>query len=78
MEVPDDGADDLLESVDRTLKQLRHGALSLLQVEASMPRRVLNILVENFEIEDERGRCGPPAGSISPTGWRCTGCRCRI
>jgi polyphosphate kinase len=52
MEVPDDGADDLMESVDRTLKQLRHGALSLLQVEASMPRRVLNILVDNFEIED--------------------------
>ena len=39
--------------MDRTLKQLRHGALSLLQVEASMPRRVLNILVENFEIEDD-------------------------
>jgi polyphosphate kinase len=52
-EVREDGAYDLLESVDRTLKQLRHGALSLLQVEASMPRRVLNILVENFEIEDD-------------------------
>ncbi len=54
MEINEDGATDLLESVDRTLKQLRHGALSLLQVEASMPPRVLDILVENFEIEDER------------------------
>jgi polyphosphate kinase len=53
MEINDDGETDLLESVDRTLKQLRHGALSLLQVEASMPARVLNILRENFEIEDE-------------------------
>lgn len=52
MEVPDDGADDLLESVHRTLQQLRHGAPSLLQVEAAMPRRVLNILAENFEIDD--------------------------
>jgi polyphosphate kinase len=52
IELPDDGADDLLESVDRTLKQMRHGALSLLQVEAAMPRRVLSILAENFEIED--------------------------
>jgi polyphosphate kinase len=39
--------------VDRTLRQLRRGALSLLEAEASMPARVLNILVENFEIEDD-------------------------
>lgn len=52
MVVPDDGADDLLESVDRTLKQMRHGALSLLQVEATMPKRVLNILADNFEIDE--------------------------
>ena len=45
--------DDLLETVDRSLKQLRHGAPSLLQVEADMPRRVLNILVENFEVDDD-------------------------
>ena len=52
MQIQEDGAYDLLESVDRTLKQLRHGLLSLLQVEATMPKRVLNILIENFEIED--------------------------
>src|SRR5579871_968323 len=52
MEVPD-GADDLLETVDRTLKQMRHGLPSLLQVESTMPKRVLDILVENFEIKDD-------------------------
>jgi polyphosphate kinase len=48
MVIQEDEADDLLESVDRGLKQLRYGALSLLQVESDMPRRVLNILIENF------------------------------
>ena len=42
--------DDLLESVDRGLKRVRHGAVSLLEVESDMPPRVLNILMENFEI----------------------------
>ncbi len=49
--IEQDEADDLLETVDRSLKQLRHGALSLLQVGADMPPRVLNILVENFEVD---------------------------
>lgn len=42
---------DLLESVDQGLRQVRHGPLSLLQVDAEMPARVLDILIENFEIE---------------------------
>jgi polyphosphate kinase len=49
----DDDDDDLLETVDRTLKEQRHGALALLQADAAMPRRVLKILVENFEIEND-------------------------
>ncbi len=53
LEFDQEEADDLLETVDRGLKQLRHGALSLLHVEADMPPRVLNILVENFEITDD-------------------------
>ena len=53
MVIQEDEADDLLETVDRGLKQLRYGALSLLQVEEDMPRRVLNILVENFEVEED-------------------------
>jgi polyphosphate kinase len=50
--IQEDEADDLLESVDRSLKQLRYGALSLLQVDEQMPQRVLSILVENFEVDD--------------------------
>jgi polyphosphate kinase len=53
MVIQEDEADDLLETVDRSLRQLRYGALSLLQVEASMPRRVLDILMENFKVEDD-------------------------
>jgi len=53
MVIQEDEADDLLETVDRGLKQLRYGALSLLQVESDMPRRILNILIDNFEIHDD-------------------------
>jgi len=53
MVIQEDEADDLLETVDRGLKQLRYGALSLLQVEADMPKRVLSILIENFEVDDD-------------------------
>ncbi len=53
LEIEQDEADDLLETVDRSLKQLRHGAISLLQVDAAMPSRVLNILAENFAVGDD-------------------------
>jgi polyphosphate kinase len=53
LEIEEDEADDLLETVDRSLKQLRHGAIALLQVEADMPGRILNILAENFEVADD-------------------------
>jgi polyphosphate kinase len=53
MEIQEDLASDLLESVDQSLKQLRSAPPSLLQVDATMPRRVLKILMENFEIEDD-------------------------
>ena len=53
MVIQEDEADDLLKSVDRTLRELRYGDLSQLLVEASMPARVLNILIENFEIEED-------------------------
>ncbi len=46
---PHDTAETLMEVVDRGLKEQRHGALSLLEVEHGMPSRVLDILIENFE-----------------------------
>jgi polyphosphate kinase len=53
LEIEEDEADDLLESVDRSLKELRRGAIALLHIEADIPTRVLNILVENFEVTDD-------------------------
>jgi len=51
--IDEDDSADLLESVDKSLKQLRHSAVSLLQVEADIPARVLNILAANFEIDED-------------------------
>jgi len=50
LEIEEDEADDLLESVEGSLRELRRGAISLLHVAVDMPPRVLNILVENFEV----------------------------
>ena len=53
LDIQEDLASDLLESVDRSLKQQRTAPPSLLQVDASMPRRVLKLLMENFEVGDD-------------------------
>ncbi len=53
MVIQEDEADDLLESVDRSLKELRYGDLSQLITESSMPARVISILLENFEVSDD-------------------------
>src|SRR5262249_245058 len=45
-------AEDLLEYVDQSLKALRHGPITLLEVDAEMPAQVLDILVENFELDE--------------------------
>jgi polyphosphate kinase len=53
LEIEQAEADDLLETVETSLKQLRHGAIALLQVGSDMPARVLNILIENFAITED-------------------------
>src|SRR5690606_19658800 len=53
IEVRADVDADLMESMESTLKQQRRGLPSLLQVESTMPGRVVRTLIENFEIEDE-------------------------
>jgi polyphosphate kinase len=63
-----DEAEDLLESVDRSLKQLRHGALTMLQVDRQMPSRVLDILRENFEVDDGIVHVSP--GRMGLADWR--------
>ena len=60
---PRDTAETILEVVDRGLKEQQHGPVSLLEVEHSMPTRVLDLLVENFEASRDvivrtRGRMG--------------------
>ena len=45
-------AEDLLETVGRSLRELRHGPITLLQAESAMPGRVLDILRDNFELTD--------------------------
>lgn len=45
--------DDLLEAIDESLKRVRYGAVSLLEVESDMPKRVLDILMENFEAGED-------------------------
>ena len=53
LEIEQAEADDLLETVETSLRQLRRGAVALLQVGSDMPARVLNILGENFEVTDD-------------------------
>src|SRR5262249_6350160 len=48
----EEGTEDLLESVDRSLRELRHGPITLLETDADMPERVLNILLDNFELTE--------------------------
>jgi polyphosphate kinase len=52
MVIQEDEADDLLETIDQGLRLLRHGAPSMLEVEQATPRRVVDILVDNFEIDE--------------------------
>jgi polyphosphate kinase len=49
--VSDDQADDLLQSIARGLRDVRHRPLSLLQVDDDTPQRVVDILVDNFEAD---------------------------
>src|SRR3970282_1928356 len=63
LEIEQAEADDLLETVETSLKQLHHGAVALLQVGSTMPARVLHILVDNFAmtedlVERTEGRLG--------------------
>ncbi len=45
--------EDLMEEVHRSLRELRDGPPSLLHVEDTMPRRLLELLVENLDVDDD-------------------------
>ena len=69
MVIQEDEADDLLETIDQGLRQLRHGPPSLLQVEERMPRAGPGH--PGRELRDRRRRCSSArrTGSGSATGW---------
>jgi len=50
--IQEDEAHDLLALIDEGLRQQRHGAVASLEVEQSMPRRVLDTLIQNFETDE--------------------------
>jgi polyphosphate kinase len=64
----EDEAEDLLESVGRSLRELRDADVALLEVDAAMPERILEILVENFEMPDE-GLVVRTEGRLGLSDW---------
>ena len=52
IEIREDEASDLLESVSEGLKQLQYGEISRLEVGADLPQRMLDILIENFQVPE--------------------------
>ena len=63
LEIDHDDAQDLLQTVEGSLKQLRHGPISLLQVEGDTPARMRQVLVEALgissdEVVETPGRLG--------------------
>jgi polyphosphate kinase len=53
LDIEEDEADDLLETVDRRLREMRRGAIALVHVAADMPERILQVLVENLEATED-------------------------
>jgi polyphosphate kinase len=53
LEIDHDEAQDLLQSVEGSLKQLRHGPISLLQLEPGTSARMRQVLVEGLGITDD-------------------------
>jgi polyphosphate kinase len=56
-------AEDLLQTVEGRLKQLRHGPVSMLQLDADMPARMRQVLIEALgvtpdEVVQQAGRLG--------------------
>jgi len=49
--LPDGHTDDLMESVERGLRDARHRPVSLLQVDDATPPRVMDTLIDNFDAE---------------------------
>ena len=53
MHVDEEEAEDLLETIEESLKQRKWGEVIRLEIESQAPREVVTILEEELEIEDE-------------------------
>lgn len=53
VEIEEDEEMDLLETVNQGLRQIRYGDISHLKVETEMPQKVLDILIENFQVPED-------------------------
>jgi polyphosphate kinase len=53
IEIQEDEASDLLETIEQGLRQRRFGPVVRLTVDAEMPQRMVNLLMENLEVGPE-------------------------
>ena len=52
MHVDEEDAEDLLETIEQSLKQRKWGEVIRLEIESSAPREIVQILEEELEVED--------------------------
>jgi polyphosphate kinase len=60
MEIQEDEASDLLETIEQSLRQRRFGPVVRLTVDANMPKRMVELLMENLEVGPEDVYPVPP------------------
>jgi polyphosphate kinase len=61
IEIQEDEAEDLIHSIEESIKQRRFGSVVRLKVEETMPQRIIDVLAENLEItQDDVYHCKPP------------------
>jgi polyphosphate kinase len=53
IEIQEDEAEDLIHSIEESIKQRRFGSVVRLKVEETMPQRIIDVLTENLEITQE-------------------------
>jgi polyphosphate kinase len=63
IEIQEDEAEDLIRSIEESIKMRRFGSVVRLMVEDTMPQRIIDILAENLEItQDDVYHFRPPLG----------------
>lgn len=63
IEIQEDEAEDLIHSIEESIKMRRFGSVVRLKVEDTMPQRIIDILAENLEItQDDVYHLKPPLG----------------